>query len=307
MRPSSVSRRTFLAGAAAVAAGARREAQGKRTRLVLLGTAGGPRPSRLRAAAAQAICIGDRAYLVDCGDGVARQLALASIPMHSLRAVFITHQHSDHNSGYGPLLSNGWSQLQPVLHVYGPPPLEQMTKLWLEMNAFDLELRVRDEERRPLGELVQAHDHTANGVVFKDDRLIVRAAHNHHPPIEHSLAYRFDSPDRSIVISGDTTYSESVSALAKDADVLVHEVFDRTYVEGERNPYTPGIRRHIIATHSSPEDIGRLAAAARVKTVVLTHFVPNDNPEITDDMWTSGVRKHFGGAVIAGRDLMEVP
>jgi ribonuclease BN (tRNA processing enzyme) len=306
MDPSTLSRRAFLAATAALAAGPRGETQPSSTRLVLLGTAGGPRPSRLRAAPAQAICVGDRVYLVDCGEGASRQLALANIPLPSLRAVFITHQHSDHNSGYGPLLSNGWSQLQRVVDVYGPPPLERMTKLWLEMNAFDIDLRVRDEERRPLGELVRAHDHTADGIVFKDDRITVRAAHNRHPPIEHSLAYRFDSADRSIVISGDTTYSESVIALAKNADVLVHEVFDRAYVEGGKNPYSPGIRRHIMATHASPEEAGRVAAAAGVKTIVLTHFVPNDNPEITDEMWTAGVRKHFRGTVIAGRDLMEI-
>jgi ribonuclease BN (tRNA processing enzyme) len=299
-------RRAFLATSAAVlTAGCRLEAQA-RTRLVLLGTAGGPRPSRLRAAPAQAVVVGDRTYLIDCGDGVSRQLALADISLNTLRAVFITHHHSDHNAGYGPLLSVGWSQLRPVLDIYGPPPLEQMTKRWLDMNAFDIELRVRDEERRPLGELVRAHDITNDGVVFKDDRVTVRAAHNRHPPIEHSLAYRFDSADRSIVISGDTTYSESVVALAKNADVLVHEVFDRAYVEGGQGPYTSGIRRHIVATHASPEDAGRAAAAAGVKILVLTYFVPNDNPEITDVMWTAGARKHFSGTVIAGRDLMDV-
>jgi ribonuclease BN (tRNA processing enzyme) len=276
------------------------------TRLVLLGTAGGPRPSLLRAAPAQAIRIGDRTYLIDCGDGVGRQLALAGIPLSTLRAVFITHQHSDHNVGLGPLVSVGWTQWQPVVEIHGPPPLEQMIKLWFEMNAFDLELRVRDEGRRPLGELVRARDVAADGIVFKDDRVAVRVAHNHHPPIAHSLAYRFDSADRSIVISGDTTYSDAVVALAKDAEVLVHEVYDREYVEGGKGPYTAGIRRHIVATHASPEDVGRVAAAARVRTVVLTHFIPNDTPEITDDMWMAGVRKHFGGTVIAGRDLQEI-
>ena len=311
MRRAAVSRRVFLGTAAALALGGRVQTQPSvpsqaRTRLVLLGTAGGPRPSSLRAAPSQAICVGDRTYLVDCGDGVGRQLALAKIPLSTLRAVFITHQHSDHNSGYGPLLSLGWTQLQPVLEIYGPPPLERMTKLWFEMNAFDLQLRVKDEGRRPLDELLRAHDVVANGIVFKDHRVAVRAAHNHHPPIEHSLAYRFDSADRSIVISGDTTYADSVVELAKNADVLVHEVYDRGYVEGGKGPYTAGIRRHIVATHSSPEDVGRVAAAARVRTVVLTHFVPNDNPEIADDTWTAGVRKHFSGTVIAGRDLMEI-
>ena len=300
-----LSRRAFLQSAALLAACPRPQAQ-PRTKLVLLGTAGGPRPSHFRAAPAQAIRVGDRTYLIDCGDGVGRQLALAKIPLSTVRAVFITHQHSDHNSGYGPLLSVGWTQWQAVVEIYGPPPLERMTKLWFEMNAFDLDLRVRDEGRRPLGELLRAHDVTNDGVVFKDDRITVRAAHNHHPPIEHSLAYRFESADRSIVISGDTTYSDAVVALAREADVLVHEVYDRDYVVGGKGPYTADIRRHIVATHTSPEDVGRVAAAARVRTVVLSHFVPNDTPEISDEMWTAGVRKHFTGTVIAGRDLQEI-
>jgi ribonuclease BN (tRNA processing enzyme) len=276
------------------------------TRLVLLGTAGGPRPSSLRAAPAQAIRAGDRTYLIDCGEGVGRQLARAGIPLASLRAVFITHQHSDHNAGYGPLLSVGWTQLQPHVDVYGPPPLRRMTALWFEMNQFDLELRVKDEDRKPLPGLVRTHEVTSDGVVFQDDRVTVRAVHNNHPPIEHSLAYRFDAADRSIVISGDTTYSDNVVALARNADVLVHEVFDRAYVEEGKGPYTAGIRRHIVATHASAEDVGRVAAAAGVRMVVLTHFVPNDEVGISDEAWTAGVRKHFRGPVLAGRDLQEL-
>jgi ribonuclease BN (tRNA processing enzyme) len=306
-----VSRRSFLETALALAATSpfrrlTRTARQAPTRLVLLGTAGGPRPSALRAAPGYAVRIGDRTYLVDCGDGVSRQLALAKIPLSTLKAVFITHQHSDHNAGYGPLLSVGWTQLQPVVQVFGPPPLEQMTKLWFEMNAFDIELRVRDEQRRPLAGLVRARDVANDGPVYEDEWVRVRAAHNHHPPIEHSLAYRIDAADRSIVFSGDTTYSDGVVTLARSADVLVHEVYDREYVESGKGPYTPGIRRHIVATHTSPEDVGRAAAAAGVRTVVLSHFVPNDAPEIRDEHWTAGVRKHFAGTVIAGRDLMEI-
>jgi ribonuclease BN (tRNA processing enzyme) len=300
------SRRTFLWSAASMVTCFAAPRAQPRTRLVLLGTAGGPRPSPVRAAPAQAIRVGDRTYLVDCGDGVGRQLALAGIPLRTIRAVFITHQHSDHNTGYGPLLSNGWTQWEPVVEVFGPPPMERMTRLWFEMNAFDLELRVRDEERRPLPAMIRAHDVVSDGEVFRDDRVTVRAAHNNHPPIEHSLAYRFDTADRSIVISGDTTYAGSVVALAKGADVLVHEVYDRSYVEGGKGPYTAAIRRHIVATHASAEDVGRVAAAAGVGMVVLTHFVPNDGAGIADEAWTAGVRKHFSGPVVAARDLQEL-
>src|SRR5262249_19772905 len=109
---TTVTRRLFLgAGASLLVAGLARaqDAPPARARLVLLGTAGGPAPKVGRAAPAQAIVVGDRTYLVDCGDGVARQLAQARLPIRELRAVFITHQHSDHNAGYGPLWLLGWT------------------------------------------------------------------------------------------------------------------------------------------------------------------------------------------------------
>jgi ribonuclease BN (tRNA processing enzyme) len=129
-----------------------------------------------------------------------------------------------------------------------------------------------------------------------------------HPPIKHAYAYRFDTADRSVVISGDTNYAPGLVALAKGADVLVHEVL---YLPGldrllARVPNAATLRKHIVDSHTVVEDVGRLAAQAQVKTLVLSHFVPGDDPEITDDMWSAGVRKHFKGKIIVGKDLMEI-
>jgi ribonuclease BN (tRNA processing enzyme) len=306
-----ISRRAFLACASmfAAAASVRGTAQGARkTRLVLLGTAGGPTPKSGRSAPAQAIVVDDRMYLVDCGDGVARQLALAGLPMRNLRGVFITHQHSDHNAGYGPLFLLGWAGgIERPVDTFGPPPLEKMTRLLLQAYEYDITLRMKDEGRPPLAPLIRPHDITRGGEVFADDRLRVTAALNHHPPIEHSFAYRFDTDDRSIVISGDTTYSDNVVRLAKGADVLVHEVVHRPFWERPDAPQTPEIRRHIIASHTDAEDLGRLATAAGVKTLVLTHFVPSEpTGAVPDDVWLAAARKHFTGEVILGRDLLEI-
>jgi ribonuclease BN (tRNA processing enzyme) len=278
------------------------------TRLVLLGTAGGPTPKSGRSAPAQAIVVGDRVYLVDCGDGVARQMAIAGLPMRQLRAVFITHHHSDHNAGYGPLFLLGWTAgLATPVDTYGPPPLVRMTQLLLEAYDFDLKLRMADEGRPPLAPLIRPHEITGGGEVFVDDRVRVTAALNHHPPIKHSFAYRFDTPDRSIVVSGDTNYSENVVKLARDADVLVHEVLYRPFWERPDAPQTPEVRRHIIASHTDAEDLGRLARASRVKTLVLSHYVPSEpTGAVPDEAWLAAVRKHFKGAVVLGRDLMEL-
>ncbi|HEY0874510.1 MAG TPA: MBL fold metallo-hydrolase [Vicinamibacterales bacterium] len=303
-------RRTFLAfGSAWLAlAAVGQSAAPQRTRLVLLGTAGGPTPKARSSAPAQAIVVGDRIYLVDCGDGVARQLALARLPIRQLRAVFITHQHSDHNAGYGPLFLLGWAanHTAPV-DTYGPPPLAEMTKKLLEAYRYDIELRMADEGRPALAPLIRPHEITRAGEVFEDDRVRVTAALADHPPIQHAFAYRFDTPDRSIVISGDTRYSQQVIDLARGADVLVHEVVSREFWERPDSPEPPTVVRHILASHTDSVDVGRVAAAAGVGTLVLTHFVPTEGPGApTDEQWVAGVRRHFKGKVIVGKDLMEI-
>ena len=107
-----------------------------RTRLILLGTGGGPRPRTNRGASAQVIIANGVAYVVDCGDGVARQLAAAGIPLTTLRHIFITHHHSDHNADYGNLILLAWAVgLETRLDTWGPPPLEKITRLFLEMSA----------------------------------------------------------------------------------------------------------------------------------------------------------------------------
>ena len=306
-----LSRRTFLAAGSswlAAAALVRGAQPSNRTRLVLLGTAGGPTPKARSAAPAQAIVAGDRVYLVDCGDGVARQLALATLPIRQLRAVFITHQHSDHIAGYGPLFLLGWTAgLSAPVDAYGPPPLVEMTARLLDAYRYDIELRMADEGRPPLAPLVRPHEIVEGGQIFRDDRVRVTAALNHHPPIRHSFAYRFDAPDRSIVISGDTTYSENVVKLARGADVLVHEVVSREYWERPKAPQPASVVKHILASHTDAADAGRVAAAAGVATLVLSHYVPTEGEGApTDEQWLAAARRHFKGRVLLGRDLMEV-
>jgi ribonuclease BN (tRNA processing enzyme) len=301
------SRRRFLRQLIATpltTAVSRRQTSASKTRLILLGTAGGATPKRTRSGPSQAILIGDRTYVVDCGDGVARQMVLANIPLTTIRHVFITHHHSDHTADYGNLLLLAWADaLRTRVDTWGPRPLAHITKLFFEMNRPDLAVRERDEGRPPLAPLVHPHDIPAAGRILADDRVTVTCCRVEHPLVPIAFAYRFDAADRSIVISGDTRPSEALIALARNADVLVHEA-----VYTSRAPGAPGtaLRRHILDSHTPVEEAGRVAAEAGVTTLVLSHFVPAENPPVSDDEWIAGARTHFKGRILVVRDLLEI-
>jgi ribonuclease BN (tRNA processing enzyme) len=283
--------------------------QGKRTRLILLGTGGGPRPRLNRSAAAQVIIANDVAYVVDCGDGVARQLTAAGVPLTTLRHIFITHQHSDHNADYGNLILLMWAVgLDTRIDTWGPPPLEKMTRLFFEMNAYDINIRIADEGKPPLVPLVHPHELIQGGVVMQDVNVKVTATLVDHPIVAPALAYRFDAADRSIVISGDTAPSDNLIQLAHGADVLVHEAMYLPALDrlAARVPTATTLKKHLLASHTSAEDAGRVAQAAGVKLLVLSHFVPADDPAVTDAMWLDAARVHFRGPVIVGKDLLEI-
>lgn len=306
-----IGRRAFLnAVAAASATGCRvAAAPSAVTRLILLGTAGGPRPQKARAAPAQVILSNNVAYVIDCGDGVARQLAFAGVPLTTLRHIFITHHHSDHTADYGNLIWLAWTAgLNARVDTWGPPPLEKMTRLFFEMNAYDIDTRIANEGRVPIVPLVHVHEIREGGVVMSDDNLKVTAALVDHPPVTPAFGYRFDARDRSIVISGDTAPSDNLARLAHGADVLVHSVMYPQAIDRlvGRVPNAAALKESILAHQTSAEDAGRIAQAAGVKTLVLSHLVPADDPLITDRMWVEAARSRFRGKVILGRDLLEI-
>lgn len=304
-------RRSFLAAAAALGAAASLpgRAQSARTRLILLGTGGGPRPRKDAMSSAQVIVVNDMLYVVDCGDGVARQLVTAGLSLPRLRHVFITHHHSDHNADYGNLLLLSWaSGLRTRVDTWGPPPLEKITRLFFEMNAYDIDTRIADEGRVPLVPLVHPHEMSQGGVVMQDENVRVSCALVDHPPVVPALAYRFDTAERSIVFSGDTNRSANLIELARGADVLVHETLYVPAVDRlvARVPNAATLKEHIIASHTAVEDCARIATAAGVKTLVLSHLVPADDPTVTEKTWLDAARPHFKGQIIVGRDLMEI-
>ena len=313
-KTKGVSRRQFLTGSMAAFAGtllakdlfaqAKDLSSTKKSdaRLILLGTGGGPRPNKMRNQSAWVVIVNNIPYVVDCGGGVSRQLVFAGVSLRALKHVFITHHHSDHNLEYGNLIYNAWvTGFKGRIDAYGPPPLEKMTKSFIDLNAYDINIRIPDEGKPPLASMIHVHEISENGPVMQDDNVRVTAALVNHPPVVPSFAYRFDTAKTSIVFSGDTTPFDNLIKLAKGADILVHEVLHKPSLANADR-----LLEHIVASHTTHIDVGKVAKEAGVKTLVLTHFVPADDPSVTEEMWAEGPRQNFGGKIIVGKDLMEI-
>ena len=284
--------------------------QKKPTRVILLGTKGGPRVGESgRSNPSTLIMINDVPYVVDCAYGTSKQLIAAGVALNRVRYVFVTHHHSDHNLDFGPLLYNAWVTGQPTrVDAYGPTGMNQLARDFFNYLKFDIDTRIVDEGRTDPRKLVTVHEIEKPGVVMVNDDVKVSMCLVRHPPIKQAFAYRFDAKDRSVVISGDTAYAPELAEFASGADVLVHEVMYLPGIEAllKRLPNATRLREHLMAAHTLPEDVGKIATQAGVKTLVLSHFVPGDDASITDEQWSEGVRRHYKGQIIVGKDLMEI-
>ena len=233
----------------------------------------------------------------------------AGVPIPSVKYIFISHHHSDHNLEYGNLFYNAWAAgLSTPIHSFGPKGIEAMTKTYWELNKFDVETRIEDEGRPDPRPLLIAKDITEDGVVLQTADVKVTAFRTPHPPITDNFAYKFETPDGTIVFSSDTAYNPKLAEFAKGADVLVHEacMCRRSTAWSLKTKNGATLKKHLLASHTTTEDVGRIAAAAGVKVLVLSHFVPGDDPEVTDDDWTASVKKNYSGRIIVAKDLMQL-
>ena len=277
--------------------------------MVILGTAGGPTPKPNRFPAAYALVVDDDVYLVDAGNGVAQQLARAGIGINRVRHIFISHHHSDHDADVGTVALLAWAtNPQLPVTVWGPAPIRAQMAAYREYARFDIDTRTADEGRPDFDAMTRVVEFNEEGLLLDDGKVKVRCVRNLHPPIRESYALRFDTPDRSVAFSGDTTYSPSVVALAKGADVLVHEVMYLPALDAliASEPNAKTLREHLLASHSTPEQVGRVATEAGVGTLVLSHFVPG-GPMVADETWLAAVRPHFSSRIVIAHDLMTLP
>ena len=294
------------------------------TRLITVGTAGGPVPRATRAQSSNLLIVNGTPYLVDAGDGTARRLAKMRFNFRSLGTIFITHGHDDHTGGLGTLLSLQWDaqRTQPI-NVYGPPGTQALIKAAVQYFNQSAEIRISDGSRTvPIDKVFFGHD-VGTGMVYRDANIKVTAVENSHYHFPagspgygkyKSYSYRFETADRVVVFTGDTGPSDAVTELAKGADLLVTEVVSVDDVkearirDGRWQAMSPAEQteyiRHMVEEHLTPREIGMMASRAGVKAVVLSHLTPRPG---SDDYtsWAEEVKKHFSGQVHIARDLAE--
>lgn len=282
----------------------------KRARWIFLGTKGGPRVTTGRSNPANVLIVDDVPYVMDCGPGVSKRLVEAKVALPSIRYVFVTHMHSDHVLEFGNMVYGAWSAgLNHEVNAFGPVGMGALTKAYWESIRDDVEIRIPDESKPDPRKLLVVKEITDSGPVMSNDRVKVTALRTPHPPIlERNYAYKFETPDGVIVYVCDSAYNPALAEFARGADLLIHEAL---YVPGvdamtARVKNAATLKEHLLASHTTTEDVGRIAKEAGVKKLVMTHLVPGDDPSITDEMWMEGARKHYGGPIVVARDLMEI-
>jgi ribonuclease Z len=236
-------------------------------------------------------------YLVDCGAGVVRRAAQAGLKMEQLTRLFVTHLHSDHTVGLPDVIfTPAVTGRKEALEVYGPPGLRAMANHVMKAWREDMEIRLHGLEPSSAAAYKVAVKEVRPGLVNDDGVVRVRAISVAHGGWKHAYAYRFEAGGKTVVISGDTAYSERLAEAAKGCDILVHEVYSRKGWEGR----SPEWQRYHAAYHTSGVELGRLAAIARPKALVLYHQLPMGQ---TEEEVLGEVKAAFPGEVRWGRDL----
>jgi ribonuclease BN (tRNA processing enzyme) len=280
------------------------------TRVVMLGT-GTPRPDPDRAGPATAIVVDDTPYLIDFGAGVIRRATAAfekgvtalGFGGVNVKTVFLTHMHSDHTVGYPDLIFTPWvmGRREP-LAVYGPRGIKAMTDNVLKAWQVDIDGRVNGlNQHNSTGYQVNAHE-IAPGVVYKNGKVRVTAFSVRHEEMVDSFGYRFDTPDRSIVISGDTAPTQAIIDHSRGCDVLVHEAYSMETFQ-RISPRAQQFRR---THHTSSLELAEIANTVKPGLLVIYHRSNSGGAPGTLDReegLIAEIRQAYKGRVVCGHDL----
>lgn len=272
------------------------------TQIVLLGT-GTPNPDPDRSGPAIAIVVNDTPYLIDCGPGIVRRAAAAAksgiegLKVENLKTLFITHLHSDHTVGLSDLIFTPWvlERDQP-LEVFGPSGIGEMTEHILA--AYQQDIRVRLDGLEPAndsGYRVNSHD-IKPGIIYQDSNVTVEAFTVEHGAWPEAYGFVFTTPDRKIVISGDTVPTESVVEKCDGCDVLIHEVYSAVRFEKRSEIW----KKYHSSSHTSTYELAELASRAKPELLILYHQLYWG---ATDEELLSEITERYDGKVVSGKDL----
>lgn len=271
------------------------------TVVVLLGT-GMPRPNPETAGPATAVTYGKRVFLFDAGTSVERQLAAAKLPINGVTAAFITHLHSDHTLGYPDLIFTSWVMgRKNPMPVYGPVGLQKMTDNLIAAYSEDIDVRIHGLEHQTTGGYkIDVHEIEA-GLIYDSLGVRITAIPVPHGNWKKAFAYRIDTPDRSILISGDTRYNEELVKYSKGVDILIHEVYSESHLKPEKREGGDDWPKYMKEFHTSDVELGKLASLIKPKLLILYHLI---RMGASDDELIEGIRKGgFTGKVSVGKDL----
>lgn len=284
--------------------------------IALCGT-GSPLPNRNRAGPCTVVIAGKAMFVVDAGEGGARNISLMGLPNGQIRALFLTHFHSDHIDGMGPMMLLRWTGAnhKSPLPVYGPTGLDAVITGFNAAYAADNGYRtahhgVVNTPPDAAGAIaIPFGDPDRTVVIYEADGLKVTAFPVDHRPVHPAVGYRFDYKGRSIVLSGDTAASKSLESAARGADLLVHEALGPAMVQtlvdelakaGRKQ--TSEIMHDILDYHASPAQAAASAKVAGVKMLVLSHIVPPLPSPYFNAAFLGDAPKRFGGPIIIGED-----
>lgn len=274
--------------------------------VALLGTKGGPaiRPGSTMPTASL-LSLAGRQIVVDCGLGVTRGLADQGMQLKDLREIFITHLHSDHYLELGPLLHTAWTAgLSDEVVVWGPAGLATYWAQFLASMEADISLRIEDEGRPDLRQLVRVETVDA-GLVTQSDGLAVTALRVVHPPLIDCFAFRFETAQSCVVFSGDTAFHPPLAEFARGADLLIHEAMLAEVLPALCARVGNGSEKlmtHLIQSHSTAEEAARIAQMAGVKCLALHHLIPSDDPAYSVADWEAAVAAHWAGPLVIPTD-----
>jgi len=272
------------------------------TQIVLLGT-GTPNAEPDRSGSAVAIVVNDMPYIVDFGPGVVRRANAAfeagvkGLAPHNLKRAFVTHLHSDHTTGLPDLIFTPWVlDRDEPLELYGPPGIRSMTEHILKAYEQDVKVRLEGlEPANPEGYKVNAHE-IGTGIIYKDKNVRVQSFLVKHGSWSHAYGFRFETPGRTIVISGDTVPTENIIKFAMGCDVLIHEVYSQAWFKKHK----PEWQKYHTRSHTSSKELAEIARKTKPGLLILYHQLLSG---FTEEALLDEIRKGYKGKVVFGHDL----